>query len=596
VPPTSSRSSVKHPHVEVGNRYARDIVAGKIPANKWVRLACKRHLDDLVKAKTKALDYRFDPAAAERVCEFVELMPHTKGAWAKRGERLVMSPWQVFLTICIFGWKRKADGFRRFRKALLLVPRKNGKSAWAAAIGLYMLTADGEAGAEVYSGATTEKQAWEVFRPAKIMAQRTPAFRDHFGVQVNAKSVFVLANESRFEPVIGKPGDGASPSLAIVDEYHEHETDDLLATMETGMGARDQPLVLVITTAGSDISSPCYSMVLDARRMLDGIIEDDQLFALMYGIDPAIGRPGEPGHVPADDWTSTEALIKANPNYGISVSEDFLKAQQRQAINNARHVSRFKTKHLDEWVNAKTAYFNVQRWLESEVKGLTLGDFKGQPCRIGMDLASKVDIAALELTFKLDECNCERAAELARKGFRYARFGRYYLPEATVEAGENEHYQGWQQRGLLTQTDGEMIDYTVIRDDILGYRDDFQLEEVAYDPDQARMMVAELQAEGIPCTEVVASMKNFSEPMKEMEAMIRERAIAHDGDEVFAWMLGNVVTKENHKDQVYPRKERVENKIDGAVAHIMVLGRRLVAAEGEVSSPWDDPEFSMVRA
>jgi len=586
MPPTRSPSSAKkHPHVEIGTRYAKQIVAGKIPANKWVKLACQRHLDDLVRQKSRDFDYRFDPAAAEKVCRFIELMPHTKGAWAARGERLVMSPWQVFLTICIFGWKKKLDGFRRFRRALLLVPRKNGKSAWAAAIGLYMLAADGENGAEVYSGATTEKQAWEVFRPAKIMAQRTPEFREHFGVQVNAKSVFVLSNESRFEPVIGKPGDGASPSLAIVDEYHEHDTDDLMATMETGMGARDQPLALVITTAGSDISGPCYSMVLDARRMLDGIIEDDALFALMYGLDQK-----------GDDWTTPAALEKANPNIGVSVSREFLLAQQRQAINNARHVSRFKTKHLNEWVNAKTAYFNVQRWQDAEVKGLKLEDFKGQPVRIGMDLASKVDIAALELSFRLDRCDCARAKELRAAGYRYVRFGRYYLPEATVEAGENEHYQAWQARGLLTQTDGEMIDYTVIRDDILGLRDDFQLEEVDYDPEQARMMVAELQGEGITCVEVTATMKNFSEPMKEMEAMIRERTIAHDGDEIFAWMLGNVVTKENHKDQVYPRKERNENKIDGPVAHIMVLRGWIEGEAAPAKSPWDDEEYSLVGA
>lgn len=563
MPPTRSPSSArKHPHVEAGTKYARDVVAGKIPANKWVKLACKRHLDDLGKQKSREFDYRFDPATAEKVCRFVELMPHTKGAWAARRERLVMSPWQVFLTICIFGWLKKIDGFRRFRRALLLVPRKNGKSAWAAAIGNYMLAADGENGAEVYSGATTEKQAWEVFRPAKIMAQRTPEFREHFGVQVNAKSIFVLTNESRFEPVIGHPGDGSSPSLAIIDEYHEHDTDDLMSTMETGMGARDQPLALVITTAGSDISSPCYSMVIEARRMLDGIIEDDAFFALMYGLDSK-----------GDDWTSPAALEKANPNIGVSVSREFLLARQREAINNARHVSRFKTKHLNEWVNAKTAYFNVQRWIEAEVPGLKLEDFAKQPCRIGMDLASKVDIAALELTFRLDRCDCDKARELTKAGFKYARFGRYYLPEATVEAGENEHYQAWQQKELLTQTDGEMIDYTVIRDDIMGYRDQFQLEEVAYDPDQARMMVAELQADGVPCVEVTATMKNFSEPMKEMEGLVRERAIAHDGDEVFAWMLGNVVTKENHRDQVYPRKERNENKIDGPVAHIAVLGR-----------------------
>lgn len=581
MPSTRSHSSGERRHVEIGNRYARDVVSGKIAANKWVRLACKRHLEDLKRQRSREFDYRFDPAAAERVCRFVELMPHTKGEWALRGETLIMSPWQVFLTICIFGWKNKVDGFRRFRRVLLLVPRKNGKSAWAAAIGLYMLTADGEAGAEVYSGATTEKQAWEVFRPARTMAMKTPQFREHYGVQVNAKSVFVLTNESRFEPVIGKPGDGASPTLAIVDEYHEHDTDDLVTTMETGMGARNQPLTLVITTAGSDISSPCYAMVIEGRRMLEGIVEDHQLLAVMYGIDPT------------DDWTDAASLEKANPNIGVSVSREFLLAQQRRAINNARHVSRFKTKHLDEWVNAKTAYFNVQRWQESEVEGLSLEDFKGQPCRLGMDLASKVDIAALELTFKLSECDCPRAAALIEAGFEYARFGKYYLPEKTVEAGENEHYQAWQRAGLIIQTDGEAIDYIVIRDDIFGIRDAFQLEEIAFDPDQARMMVSELRAEGITCTEVTATMKNFSEPMKEMEAMTRKRAIAHDGDEIFTWMLSNVVTKENHRDQVYPRKEVPENKIDGVVAHIMVLGRWMIGVEEDGGEDLGDYLASM---
>ncbi|EXL08620.1 terminase large subunit [Aquamicrobium defluvii] len=581
---TRSRRSAEHPHVAVGNQYAKDVVAGKIPACKWVRLACQRHLDDLKRQKDRAFDYRFDPAEAEKVCRFVELMPHAKGAWASRGETLVMQPWQVFLTICIFGWLNKVDGFRRFRRALLLVPRKNGKSAWAAAIGLYMLAADGEHGAEVYSGATTEKQAWEVFRPARIMAMRQAAFREHYGVTVNASNLHMLSNESRFEPVIGKPGDGSSPHCAIIDEYHEHATDDMLATMQTGMGARDQPLTLVITTAGSNIAGPCYAMMQEARRMLDGIVDDDELFALMYGLDPE------------DDWTEEASLRKANPNFGVSVGDKFLLSEQRQAINNARHVSRFKTKHLNEWVNAKEVFFNIQRWIESAVPGLSVDDFAGQPCRIGLDLASKVDVAAMEITFKLDECDCPKAGELIEAGFRFARFGRYYLPSAAIEKGENEHYQAWHRDGLIVQSDGEMNDMTMIRDDILGTRDRHQLLEVAYDPDQARMMVSELQAEGIACTEVFATMKNFSEPMKEMDGLIRERAIAHDGDPIFTWMLSNVVTKANHRDQVYPRKERDENKIDGPVAHIMALGRWMIADEPAPASPWDDPEFSLVNA
>lgn len=174
---------------------------------------------------------------------------------------------------------------------LLLVPRKNGKSALAAAIGLYMLVADGEHGAEVYSGATSEKQAWEVFRPAKLMAQRSPALLSHFGLTVNAKNLHVLGNGSRFEPIIGTPGDGASPSCAIVDEYHEHPTDVLYSTMETGMGAREQPLMLVITTAGDNIAGPCYSMQQEAQAMLEGTRPDDEMFALIYASMRAMTGP-----------------------------------------------------------------------------------------------------------------------------------------------------------------------------------------------------------------------------------------------------------------------------------------------------------------
>ncbi|CAI2936047.1 terminase large subunit [Aminobacter niigataensis] len=569
-------------YVKIATGYAKEVAAGKIPACKWVRLACKRHLDDLKKGN--GFEYRFDFGAAEAACQFIELMPHTKGSWAARGERLVMQPWQVFMTCSVFGWVSKVDGFRRFRRAMLLVPRKNGKSAWAAAIGLYMLTADGEHGAEIFSGATNEKQAYEVFRPAKVMAQRNPEFREFYGIEVNAKSIFSAEDGGRFEPVIGKPGDGSSPSCAIIDEYHEHDTDALLETMATGMGARDQSLLLVITTAGSNIAGPCYAMMQEARRMLEGIIEDDGLFALLYGLDAD------------DDWTTPAALKKANPNFGVSVGEKFLLTEQQRAINNARHVSAFKTKHLNEWVNAKEAFFNVQRWMESTVEGLKLSDFDKQPCRIGLDLASKVDVAAMEITFKLDRCDCARAKELIEAGYQYARFGRYYLPDATIELGENEHYQAWHRDGLIMPTDGEMINYTVIRDDLLEYRERFQVEEIAFDPHQARMMVSELQAQGLPCVEVLPTMNNFSEPMKEMDGLIREHAIAHDGDPVFSWMLSNVVTKANHRDQVYPRKERVENKIDGPVAHIMALGRWMATEEPAPVSPWDNPEFSLVGA
>lgn len=560
-----------YPHVDAALAWAKGVVGRKIPACKWIRLACKRHLDDLKKSKQKDFAYRFDPVKAEKPCKFIELLPHTKGEWARKKETVRLEAWQCFKTICIFGWVRKDDGLRRFRRVLILEPRKNAKSTWAAGIGLYMLVADGEHGAEVYSGATTEKQAWEVFRPARLMALRTPALQSAFGLTVTASNLHVLADGSRFEPMIGNPGDGASPSCSIVDEYHEHDTDNMVETMETGMGAREQPLSLIITTAGDNLAGPCYAAQKEAERMLEGVTPNEELFALIFTIDPE------------DDWTSEIALRKANPNFDVSVKGSFLLARQRDALNNPRKAGTFKTKHLNVWVQARAAYFNAQRWIESAQPDIKLEDFANQPCKMGLDLASKVDIVALELVFDLSQCQCPAAERLIEKGYTFARFGKYFLPEKTIELPENEHYQGWLAQDLIIQTDGEAVDYVEIYETILDIREKHQLEEVAFDPHQARMMVSMLMQEGVPVVEVRPLVLNFSEPMKQMEADIRGRKIAHDGDPVFTWMLSNVVSKTDGKDNEYPRKERPENKIDGPVAHIMTRARFMTVDETVVT-------------
>lgn len=213
-------------HTAKANQYAQDVVAGRIPACRQAIQACKRHLRDLERTKTD-WPFRFDESKAERACKFIELLKHTKGKWARANRldtdanRIRLELWQCFVVCSLFGWVSKATGKRRFRRASIYVPRKNGKSIFASAVGLYMLTLDDEPGAEVYSGATTQKQAWEVFKPARQMAVKAPDFVEAVGMTVNAASL-VLEDGSKFEPVIGAPGDGASPHCAIVDEYHEH--------------------------------------------------------------------------------------------------------------------------------------------------------------------------------------------------------------------------------------------------------------------------------------------------------------------------------------------------------------------------------------
>lgn len=550
----------KYPLVKAAETYARRVVAGKIPCCKWIKLACKRHLDDLKASKAADYPYKFDPAKAEKVAKFLQLLPHTKGKWASKRELIKLEGWQLFSVCVPFGWLRKKDNTRRFRTIVIFVPRKNGKSIIGGGVGAYMFVADGEFGAEVYSGATTEKQAWEVFRPAKLMIERTPELRDHYGVEVNASNMCRLEDGSRFEPVIGKPGDGSSPSCAIVDEYHEHQDSTLFDTMETGMGAREQPVILVITTAGSSIGGPCHQLVRDAERMLEGVIERPDLWAMLYTIDPG------------DDWTSEEALIKANPNHGISINGDFLLARQRDAMQSASKQATFRTKHLNEWVGAKNAWLNMLRWKEAPPRK-SLQELEGRRCIIGLDLASKIDIAGNILLFP----------PVDGDPFWHVH-GRYYLPEARVIEeldGNTSRYREFDALGLLTLTDGEVIDFEVIKDDLREFAGRFDIEAVAYDPWQATQLAQEMESEGLPMVEIRQTVQNISEPMKELEALTLRRLLAHGDCPILTWMASNVLAKLDVKDNIYPNKERPENKIDGIVALIMSLSRAIAGASTE---------------
>ncbi|OOS03259.1 Phage terminase-like protein, large subunit, contains N-terminal HTH domain [Moraxella cuniculi DSM 21768] len=533
--------------------YIQGVLSGEIVANKYIKLACQKHLDDLQKSETDPdYPYYFDAAKAEKVAKFIQLLPHTKGKWASKGEKITLEPWQIFACCLPFGWLKRATGYRRYTKLLIFVCRKNGKSAIAAGVGNYMFCADGEFGAEVYSGATTEKQAWEVFRPAKIMVERTLQLKDYFGIEVNASNMARPADGSRFEPIIGKPGDGSSPSCAIIDEYHEHKNNDLYDTMETGMGAREQPIMLVITTAGSSIGGACHQMVRDAERMLDGAIDIPDLWAVLYGMDKD------------DDWTSDIALKKANPNMDISVSAEFLQARQRDAKMSAAKQAIFRTKHLNEWVGAKNAWLNMAKWAMAPER-LPLSALTGRPCFIGLDLATKIDMVALVLLFPP-----------YGDDKRYHVHGRYYLPDSRVieELDSNtDRYRAWDKEGLLSLTMGEVIDFDAIKDDLREFYGRFDVREVAYDPWQATQLAQEMEKEGMVMVELRHTVQNLSEPMKELEALILQQRIAHGDCPILSWQASNVVAKIDAKDNIYPNKERSENKIDGIVALIMAMGR-----------------------
>lgn len=542
------QSTSQYQHIKDANKYCADIVSGKIPACRFVKAAVRRHLNDLKQQSKKSFPYRFDERKGNRVCNFIEKLPHIKGKWA--GQPIKLEPWQKFILTTLFGWVRKSDGYRRFRELYLEVPRKNAKSTIAAGIGLYMFTEDGEPGSEVYSGATTEKQAWEVFKPARLMAMQAEDqgeyFKTNYGIAINAKNLSVLNSASKFEPVIGNPGDGASPHCAIIDEFHEHKTPDQYDTMITGMGARTQPMTVIITTAGSNLGGPCYDKRGQVIKILDGVFENDDIFGIIYTLDDD------------DDWTDIKNWRKANPNFGVSVFEDYLKARLLEAKQRTSRQNIIRCKHLNQWMNAATAWMDMLKWKVCEDTTLSIDKFRGSRCIAALDIGTKIDLTAKIRLF-------------IENGDFYI-FGRYWLPEATAELPENTHYQGWVADGWIKKTSGDVIDFDLIEDEIREDCKHFEMSKIAYDPWQASQLALRMQAEGAPMYEYKNQTATFSEPMKQTQALVYSRRLHHNGDPVLAWMMSNVVAKLDNKDNIYPKKERYENKIDGVVALIMAVG------------------------
>lgn len=531
--------------------YARSVVSGDIPACSYVVQACQRQLDDIASPPP---GYHFDADRASRVCRFVELCPHIKGEKASRGELIRLEPWQIFILSTVFGWVDGA-GNRRFRRVYIEVPRGNGKSALSAPIGLYMLAFDGEAGAEVYSAATSRDQARIVFRSAQAMARKMQPLCKRFGIRIPAQAITQEKSNSTFQALSadGHTLDGLNIHLAIVDELHAHRTSEVYDVLETGLGKRPQSLIWAITTAGFNKHGVCYQTRDFALKVLSGAITGDAAdatFGIIYTIDDG------------DDPFSEGSLKKANPNWGVSVDPSIVlqnAAKARQVVNDRVN---YLTKHLCVWTDANSVLFDTEAWRRCEDTSLNEDDFAGDECVIGLDLASKIDIAA--------RANLYRREIDGRS--HYFVFPRFYLPMAAIEEDRHQFYRAWEMRGDLVGTYGETTDFHLIEDEIKNDGPGLNLQAVATDPWQAQQMIQSLKSNGMPAEEYRQTVATMSEATKTLDALIREGRIHHPGNAVMNWMIGNVVGHFDPKDNVYPRKEMPQNKIDGAIAMIMALG------------------------
>lgn len=533
-------------------QYVNAVVSHVQPACKWVRLACERQLADLAKPASEDWPWIFDAERAARPCEFIELLPHTKGKWARNGGLIVLDPWQCFILTTVFGWVHRETGLRRYREVYIEVPRKNAKSTLSSGLALFMLAADGEQGAEIYSAATTKDQARIVFDDAKLMAERTPDLRTYLGVAILQHCITVAATASKFAPLAaeGSTLDGLNVHFAVIDELHAHKTRAVYDVIDTARGAREQSLLWSITTAGTDRSGICYERRTHITKVLDRVIDDATMFGVIYTLDDK------------DDPLDPASWPKANPNWKVSVLQEDMEAAARKAAAMPSALNNFLTKRMNIWVNGESAWMDMRAWEKCADVCTPMATFRGQSCYIGLDLAQKSDFAALCLVFQ--------------RGDNWHVFTRLYLNEHAVEQSGNAHLTGWSRAGHVQVTAGDITDFDVVAEDLRTYCRDFDVQEIAFDPALSMYFAGKLIEEGLPLVEISQRALFFTPALLQVENMVLEKKLKFDGNPVMTWMVSNLVVKVSKFNELRsPTKERPENKIDGPMAMLMALGRAL---------------------
>lgn len=554
--------------------------------SKLERLCYEREARDMIEGPKRGL--RFDPEAGERVVKFIEgFCRHYKGKdWA--GKPLILDDWQKRTVRQVFGWMRE-DGSRRFRTAYVEIPRKNGKSTFAAPIGLYLTIADGEPGAEVYSSATKKDQARIVWGSAEQMVKMSPALKKH--VKMYRSNLNVPRTASKFEPLGADSNtlDGLNPHGNIVDELHAHKDRGVWDVLDTAMGARHQPLTLAITTAGTyDPESIGWQMHDYAVKVLEGVIEDDTFYAFIATVDePPKTKKGEK---PDEDYYfRPEIQAMANPGYGKSVKVDYLAQQAKKAKLQAGFLNEYLRLHLNVWTQQVTRWLSLEDWAMCdptadgtlECAQAREEELVGRACLGGLDLSSKLDLSSFVALFE-DDSDDQLVHVVPR----------FWMPERTIELKAKKgqkHYAQWVREGWLIATPGEVVDYEFIRKEVNDFSKRFVLREVAFDPWGATDLSTRLQGDGQVMVETRQGYKTLSEPSKDLEARIVAKKVRHGGNPVLRFCVANAVVSKDAAGNIKPDKEKASDKIDGVVAMIMALSRIICQTESE--NPYEDRGF-----
>jgi phage terminase large subunit-like protein len=547
--------------------YGLPVLRGELVTGRLVYLAVVRHYTDLVKGAARGLV--FVPAHGWHIIAYIEkFFVHIKGPLA--GKPMLLDPWQKFWTAVKYGWRRAIDGGRRFGRAYEEVARKNGKSTWTGPQGAYLFSMDGEEGAEVYAVATTRAQAMTVFKPAfdnmKRWVRRSPGIARSFKINNGLNQERVVLDASVFAPLPANAEnlDGLNPSAILFDELHAQKSRDVWDVMETALGARKQPLLSAITTAGFILDGICTEVRSYLISVLEGKRVDDSWFGYIYTLDTD------------DDPFEERNWIKSNPGLGKSKTLDYMRGMARKAAALPGARANFFTKDLNIWCNSADGWFELAVW-DKGGKKFDPEMLKGRRCFGGLDLASTRDLTSYSLVFPPTD---------ADPHWRVLVW--VWCPQDKIDTQEHDDaapYKAWQKAGWITGTEGNVTDYEPVRKQIMRSLQDYDVTEIGYDKWNAQQLANQLTDAGVPLVEIPQNIGGMHPGSKLLEELVYGLLLQHGGNPVLRWCAMNCALLFDSNGNYRPdkKKSNANGRIDAIVATIMALSR--IAAHQESDEP-----------
>ncbi len=569
-------------YASIAIEYAKAAIADKKNKRhgRWIRLAAQRFIDDLKRSKAKECNFKFDKWNGDNACDFIEKLPHVEGKWDS--PTIILIPAQCFFIVQLFGFRDKKTGYRRFTSALFATARKSAKSTISAAIMLYCKCCEEEPGAQLLSAATTFPQAAIIFTIAKKMVEKTPDLREAFGLEVWSKAITRIETGSSFKPIHAKAStqDGLNPSHTALDEIHAHKTADLLNVLTSAAGARSNPLWLYTTTEGYTSPGPWGELRDFAKKLLLGVFgnDADHFLALFWAVDDEDKSAG----IKADDdfdesvWVKANPLIESNPNLLTAIRKEAIEAKQMPS-----KLAEFKIKRLNRQASTAGGWIDLIKWRACSSE-IDLEFLKGYPCYGGLDLASTMDLAAFRLLWDVE-------------GMYYTH-GWRWCPEDAIKYRTERGtvpYAAWVNTGLIKRTEGNVIDYEVVENDIKELDSRFKIQKIAFDTWNAAGTANNLTKSGMKLVEFIQGTKSFHPAMKKLEELYVSGKIKHGGDPVLNWCASNIVARRDVNLNMAPDRKKSVDKIDDMVALLMAIGIT-IENQDPVKSVYEEMEYNEI--